>query len=133
MPPTLTPERATRAFATTLNTLDPAHLESLLADDFHYASQWVFQEITSKAEYLTYLRGKLETIRRSNSPMFAELGRVVAYGADRPCVVVAQGSREQLEALALVEVADGLIPRIDLCAVPPPQAAERSGEYPGLG
>jgi hypothetical protein len=33
-----------------VNTLDASHLEPLLADDFHYASQWVFAEMESKAE-----------------------------------------------------------------------------------
>ena len=127
----LTPEQAARAYATALNTLDTAPLEPLLADEFHYASQWVFDEITSKADYLHYLRGKFNTIRHADLPVFGELGRVYAYGMERPCVVVAQDTKADLVALALFEVADGRITRIDLCAVPPPHAARRSGEYPG--
>lgn len=38
----LTAEGALRAYATMMNTLDVSGLEPLLADDFHYASQWVF-------------------------------------------------------------------------------------------
>ena len=38
----LTVERALSAYAAMMNTLNVSHLEPLLADDFHYASQWVF-------------------------------------------------------------------------------------------
>ena len=38
----LSAEAALRAYARMMNTLDPSHLESFLAEDFHYASQWVF-------------------------------------------------------------------------------------------
>ena len=53
---TLTREDALRAYARMLNTLDESHIEPLLADDFHYSSQKVFSEITSKAEFLDYIR-----------------------------------------------------------------------------
>lgn len=48
----LTEERALRAYASMMNNLDASHLETLLADDFHYASQWGFAEIESKASYM---------------------------------------------------------------------------------
>lgn len=38
----LTAEQALRDCATMMNTLDASCLAPLLADDFHYASQWVF-------------------------------------------------------------------------------------------
>lgn len=90
---TITPDQAAHAYAMALNTLDTTPLEPLLADDFHYASQWVFEEITSKADYLRYLRSKFHTLRDGRNPVFAELGHVYAYGEDQPCVVLAQGSR----------------------------------------
>jgi hypothetical protein len=57
---------------------------------------------------------------------------VEAYGEEQPCVVLAQGSRADLVAIALFQVAGAHITRIDLCAVPPPQSVLRSGEYPCL-
>lgn len=129
---TITPDQAAHAYAMALNTLDTTPLEPLLADDFHYASQWVFEEITSKADYLRYLRGKFHTLRDGRNPVFAELGHVDAYGEDQPCVVLAQGSRTELVAIALFKVAGDRITRIDLCAVPPPDSARRRGIYPGL-
>ena len=132
MKTTLTRKRAAAFYAWALNAYDVSPLEDLLADHFHYASQWVFEEITSKADYLRYLRGKFHTLRDGRDPVFAELAHVDAYGEDQPCVVLAQGSRTDLVAIALFQVAGDRITRIDLCAVPPPESARRSGIYPGL-
>ncbi|MFY9183546.1 MAG: hypothetical protein WBJ45_10600 [Limnohabitans sp.] len=70
----LTVEEALRAYATMMNTLDASCLAPLLADDFHYASQWVFVEIESKSEYLEYITPKLEAIRKSGAAAWAEMG-----------------------------------------------------------
>jgi hypothetical protein len=101
-----------------------------LAEDFHYASQWVLSEITSKAEYLAYITPKLESIRRSESKVWAEMGAL-----DRempgPCVVMAQGDRDKLAAVVLATVEGNKIKRLDLCGAPSPHSARRSGIYPG--
>ena len=41
-------ETALKAYAAMMNTLDSSKLESLLAENFRYASQMVFSEIESK-------------------------------------------------------------------------------------
>jgi len=126
----LTAEAALRAYATMMNKLDVSCLEPLLADDFHYASQWVFAEIESKTEYLEYIAPKLEAIRKSGGTAWAEMGWL-----DRefpgPCVVMAQGDKDNLLAVVLAKVEDGKIKRLDLCGAPSPHSARRSGEYPG--
>ena len=126
----LTIDEALRAYAAMMNTLDASHLESLLADDFHYESQWVFAEIESKTEYLNYIVPKLEAIRKSGVVAWAEMGWL-----DRefpgPCVVMAQGDKDNLIAMVVVEVEDGKIKRLDLCGAPSPHSARRTGEYPG--
>lgn len=61
----LTVEQALRAYATMMKMLDVWCLEPLLADDFHYASQWVLAEIESKNAYLEYIVPKLEAIKKS--------------------------------------------------------------------
>jgi len=126
----LTAEQALRAYATMMNTLDASQLEPLLADDFHYASQWVFAEIESKTAYLEYIVPKLEAIRKSGATAWAEMGTL-----DRefpgPCVVMAQGEKDNLVALVLVKVEDGKVKRLDLCGAPSPHSASRTGEYPG--
>lgn len=128
----LTPTEALQAYARMLNTLDHRHLEPLLAEDFHYASQAVFHEMTSKAEYLAYITLKLETIRTAGAAVFAEMGRVRSFQGEEPCVIVAQGDRNDLVALVLARVDGTRITRLDMCSVAPhPTTATRSGVYPG--
>ena len=126
----LTTEQALRAFAAMMNTLDASHLKPLLADDFHYASQWVFAEIESKTAYLEYIVPKLEAIRQSGATAWAEMGTL-----DRefpgPCVVMAQGEKDNLIAVVLAKVEHGKVKRLDLCSAPSPHSARRTGEYPG--
>jgi hypothetical protein len=126
----LTAEAGLRAYATMMNTLDASCLEPLLADDFHYASQWVFAEIESKSAYLEYIVPKLDAIRKSGAVAWAEMGWL-----DRefpgPCVVMAQGDKDNLLAVVLAKVEDGKIKRLDLCGAPSPHSARRTGEYPG--
>jgi hypothetical protein len=125
----LTEEQALRAYATMMNTLDASCLEPLLADDFHYASQWVFAEIESKNEYLEYIVPKLDAIRNSGSVVWAEMGSL-----DRefpgPCVVMAQDDKDNLLAVVLAKVKAGKIMRLDLCGAPSPLSARRTGDYP---
>ena len=62
----------TNAYAVAWNTLDISLIEKLLASDFHYSSFWVYNEMTSAREYLEYLKGKFETLKRSGSVVKAE-------------------------------------------------------------
>ena len=126
----LTSEQALRAYATMLNTLDASHLAPLLADDFHYASQWVAEEIESKADYLAYMVPKLESIRKSGNPVWAEMGWLTREFPG-PCVIVSQGDKDKLVGVVLARVEGDRIKRLDLCGAPSPRAARRTGEYPG--
>ncbi len=69
----LTKEDALRAYARMMNTLDVSHLEPLLADDFHYASQMVFAEITSRDEFMAYITPKLRTLADAGATAYAEM------------------------------------------------------------
>lgn len=127
----LTEEAALRAYAKMLNTLNADCLEPLLADDFIYESQMVFQALESRQAFLDYIRPKLKTIQQAKATVFAEMGTVVAYrGKKQPCVVLAQNDRANLVALVLATIDDNKIKRLDICIVPPPQEAKRSGDYP---
>ena len=119
-----------RAYAKMMNTLDSSHLEPLLAEDFSYASQMVFDEIGSKQLFLEYIEPKLQTIKRANATVYAEIGTVNAYSKQQPCVILAQNKRDNLEALVLATVESGELKRLDLCIVPIPQQAVGTGEYP---
>lgn len=125
----LTKSDALRAYARMMNTLDVKHFEPLLAEDFCYTSQWVFEEITSKQAFIDYIRPKLDSIATSGSRAYAEMAELKAYGGG-PCVVMAQGSKDNLLSTVLAEVKDGKIKRLDMCQIPPPSATTRTGEYP---
>ena len=122
-------ETALRAYASMMNTLDSSKLAPLLSDDFHYASQMVLAEIESKQEYLDYINPKLEVVRASGTKVWAEMA-ILTHSFPGPCVVLAQGDKENLVALVLAKVKGDQIERIDMCIVPTPQSAKRSGEYP---
>lgn len=124
-------ETALRAYASMMNTLDSSKLESLLSDDFHYASPMVLAEIESKQEYLDYINPKLEVVIASSTKVRAEMA-ILTHSSPGSCVVLAQGDKENLVALVLAKVKGDQIERIDMCIVPTPQCAKRSGEYPVL-
>ena len=126
----LTQSEALRAYAKMMNTLSVTPLEPLLADNFTYESQTVFSALESKQAFLDYIRPTLETIQKAGATVFAEMGMVFAYGKHQPCVVLAQNTKDNLVGLVLASVSDSKLSRLDLCIVPPPQSAERSGEYP---
>lgn len=124
-------ETGLRAYATMMNTLNVDAIEPLLADDFHYSSQWVLAEITSKQEYLDYIRPKLKAVRDSENKVWAEMAHL-EQEIPGPCVVLAQNSKDNLLSLILGKVANGKLTRLDMCGAPSPNSAKRSGEYPGL-
>ena len=119
-----------RAYAAMMNTLDASKIESFLTDDFVYESQSVLQPIESKQAFLDYIKPKLQTVYRANATVYAELGRIAAYGREQPCVVLAQNSRDNLVGFVVAKTESGKLKRLDLCIVPPPRTAERTGEYP---
>jgi len=126
----LTEESALRTYAKMMNTLNSEPLEALLAEDFIYESQRVFQALETKQAFFDYMRPKLQTIARANAIVYAEMGTVLAYGKHQPCIVLAQNEKSNRVELVLAKVEASKLKRLDLCIVPPPQAAQRSGEYP---
>lgn len=126
----LTEEAALRAYARMMNTLNAQCLEPLLADDFTYESQQVFQPLESKQAFLEYISPKLQVIQQAKATVFAEMGAVAAYGKNQPCVILAQNDKANLVGIVLAKTDGEFLKRLDLCIVPPPQTAKRSGDYP---
>jgi len=126
----LTQESALRAYAKMMNTLNPAPLAALLADDFVYESQYVFEALKSKQAYLDYMVPKLQIVARAKAFVYAEMGTVDAYFENQPCVILAQNEKSNLVGIVLAKVAADKLQRLDLCCIPPPQNAKRSGDYP---
>lgn len=125
----LTQVRALEAYATMMNTLDASKIEPILAEDFHYSSQWVLTDITSKQEFLDYIIPKLKAIRASGSEVWAEMGELTRE-IPGPCVVMAQGQRDNLLAVILAKVDGGKLKSLSMCGAPSPHEATRSGQYP---
>ena len=126
----LTESEALRAYARMLNTLDVQPLEDLLAEDFVYESQNVLEPLASRQAFLDYMRPKRQTIASAGATVYAEMGTVDTHVENQLCVILAQNDRSNLVGVVLAKVEGGLLKRLDLCIVPPPETAERSGEYP---
>jgi len=127
----LTEREALSIYARMMHTLDSSEFESFLAEDFSYSSQKVLTDMNSKDEFIEYIRPKLEVIKKTNSPVYAELGVCPAYGHN-DCLIMAQGDKSNLLGVAYASVKEGKISGLSLCIVPTPDSAIRSGIYPGL-
>jgi len=125
---------AVELYSQAWNRLDYSILEFHLSADIVYESQHVFSALEGKDAVTDYIRGKMETVRKSGQQVFAEV-TVIPYGPGKgdPCVLLSQGSKENAVVLALLKLSEGKISRIDICGVAPdPKSAKRTGIYPGL-
>ena len=125
----LTQVQALETYAVMMNTLDASKIEPILAEDFHYSSQWVLTDITSKQDFLDYIIPKLEAIRASDSQVWAEMGELTRE-IPGPCVVMAQGEKDNLLSVILAKVEGGKLKNLSMCGAPSPHDAIRSGHYP---
>lgn len=125
----ITERDAATAYARAWNRLSCDDFLSLLDENAHYASQWVFDELKSRQEISDYLKGKMQTVKGSDAKVYAELGVTRSGFAGRHCVLLAQGQKEEIKAVVLFEVIEGRIKRYDLC-IPDLLDAERTGVYP---
>jgi hypothetical protein len=125
----LTELDAATAYAAAWNRLDCTQFLELLAHDAHYASQWVMEELESKAAISYYLTGKMQTVRNGKTAVSAELGKTSTGFAGRDCVALAQGDKDIVSAVVLFTVDGNHIKRFDLC-MPELLGVKRSGQYP---
>ena len=65
----ITEKDALLIYARMLHTLESSEFESLLSEDFSYSSQKVLIKMNSRDEFIEYIRSKLETIKKSKSPI----------------------------------------------------------------
>ena len=121
---------AATAYACAWNRLDCTEFLELLAPDAHYASQWVFEELESKAAIADYLIAKMRSVRDSNALVFAELGKTSLSWPGRDYVALAQGRKDVVSAVVMFTIEEGHVKRFDLC-MPDLVRVIRSGHYPG--
>lgn len=125
----LTELDAATAYARAWNRLDCTQFLELLAPNARYASQWVFQEMEGKDTIADYLVQKMATLKKSKSPVFAELGKTSIGFAGRDCVALAQDEKDVVSAVVLFDVEGGRVKRFDLC-IPELLGVIRSSQYP---
>jgi len=109
-------------FAKVWNNLNSSYIKGLLAEDFHYSSQWVFSDIENKKDYLEYLDRKLKAIANSGGSLVAELG---IYN-DKYCLVLTQDTKVTF----LVDTEDGKIIGASTCMIPAPEKVKLLGIIP---
>lgn len=64
-----------KKYAESWRQLDSSIVAPYLDKGFHYSSDWVFDEIPSRSEYLYYFKRKLEAIKRTESHIDFFIGR----------------------------------------------------------
>lgn len=99
----LSPVELAVKYAEAWRQLDASIVEPYLDKDFHYASNWVFDEMPCRAEYLEYFRAKLDAFSRSSNRIDISIGR--NHQTEQVCLILKQG---ELSALVL-ETKDGRI------------------------
>ena len=123
-----------RQLAKCWNNLDVRFIETILADDFIYKSQWVLSPIEGKKSFLSYLNSKFQAIKTAMKlePMTitAELALHPAIH-NRPCIVLSQISSKRIRQVSLlVKLKQEKIKRIEVCFIPNSAKANLSGEVP---
>lgn len=133
---TLTKKEAATILAKAWNNLNASLIEPYIAEDIIYWSQKVLTDMTGKKAVMHYLTDKMERIRKSpDRQIFAELGETEPYpmapNPAEPCVILSQGHKDNVGALALLRIESNKINSIGICSdAPHPSNAKRSGEYP---
>ncbi|MBY8964297.1 MAG: nuclear transport factor 2 family protein [Donghicola eburneus] len=125
----MTQQDAAEAFAKAWNTLRPDGLVAMLSANARFTSQRVFEELEGRDAIAAYLTKKMNTMLQSTNTVFAELSESTTSFAGRPCVAIAQGTKDTLVSAALFEVEGGLITRIDMC-LPETLKPLRTETYP---
>jgi len=131
----MTEEDLIKELAKAWNNLNVSFIENLLIDDFRYASQWVVEEMKGKDNYINFISTKFQKIRESiaenGDKIIAEIGYCTQGFPNKPCIVLTQISgNEKSPATLLIETDNGLIKRIDMCAIPAPETAKLTGLIP---
>ena len=132
----LTKKKAATILARAWNNLDVSILEPYIAEDIICWSQQVLTDMTGKKAVMEYFTDKMETTRNSpGEQVYAELGETKPYpmapNPPEPCVILAKGDKNNIDALVLLKIESNKINSIALCSdAPHPSTARRSGEYP---
>ena len=79
--------------------------------DFRYNSFWVFEEMTSAEQYVDYITGKIQTLKKENVVIKTSMMHIREWGD--PCLVLEQ--EPDIETCLFVERSkNGLIAKMDM-------------------
>ena len=117
------------AYAQIWNSGNYSAFIDLLDANCRYASQWVFQEMSSKEEIESYLTGKVDAVKKNGPKVKAELGEIRAPDPDDWCVLMYQGDTDEVTALVTFKTSNGKIARFDMC-MPGLFSFKKTGKFP---
>jgi hypothetical protein len=91
-----------------------------LDSNCQYSSQYVFDELDSKEKIVSYLTGKVNTIKNNGHSVLSKIAILKRVASLNPpigtcCVAMYQGGSPDIAAIVFFEIGDGKIQRIDLC------------------
>jgi hypothetical protein len=119
------------------NRLNISYFIPILSDNVVYESQSVLSSITGKKDVVDFLDAKFRTVKDSGDVVFAEIAywgkKKNEFGENigRPCILMSQGSKENIGAVIVLEIISEKVNRIDICTVAPRwQMMMRTNEYP---
>ena len=84
----MTQKELAEVVAKAWNTLDVKHIEPYLSDDYIYDSFWVLETMKGKENYIDYLKGKFDAIKKTGSKVDA--GIVFQSKIDEYVVAIGQ-------------------------------------------
>lgn len=123
-----------KKLAQSWNTLDTRFIETELAENFIYKSQWVLTPIEGSKVFLSYLQSKFEAIKTAmqNGVMSvsAELALHPAI-QHKPIIVLTQITGNGVRQVSiLVKTKNEKISHIDVCFIPDTGTGALTGEFP---
>lgn len=91
-----------RKYAEAWKCLDVSIIAPYLDKDFHYGSDWVFDEMPSRYEYVDYLYGKFNAIKKTESKLIIQIVETLTGYA----IMLTQG---RVQTLMQIQAKDGRI------------------------
>ena len=82
--------------------------------DFRYNSFWVFEEMTSAEQYVDYITGKIQTLKKENIVIKTRMMHIREWGD--PCLVLEQQPATEV-CLFVERSKNGLIAKMDMMPV----------------
>ncbi len=93
LPELLSQKQLVEKVALAWRRLDVDIMEPFLDKDFHYTSDAVFYEMSSRYEYVNYLRAKFERLKNKSNPVGVQIGRM--DGTNDFALLLHQGAYNQ--------------------------------------